>query len=158
MFYVWYIVAQFPGTYKGIKIYTIGLGTSTSAYFDKNLKPLSDATGGEYAHSSNASVLKEIYGSIGEKIDMEVDSDEDGIADFFESGVDKNGNPTLPTINGMNFVGLDKSNPDTDNDGYLDGVEIEIYLYYSDTNPNQVMVWGIVNSDPTDANSVPATK
>lgn len=143
---------------KEIKIYTVGLGTSTSAYFDQNLKPLSDATGGEYAHSSNASVLKDIYGSIGEKIDMEVDSDKDGLADFFESGVDKNGNPTLPTINGMNFVGLDKSNPDTDKDGYLDGVEIEIYLYYSDTNPNQVMVWGIVNSDPTDANSVPATK
>ena len=76
----------------------------------------------------------------------------------FGYGVDKDGNPTLPTINGMNFVGLDKSNPDTDNDGYLDGVEIEIYLYYSDTNPNQVMVWGIVNSDPTDANSIPATK
>lgn len=142
---------------QGVKIYTVGLGNSTSD-FDKVLKPLSEQTGAEYMHSSNASALQNIYDAIGEKIDMEIDTDGDGIADFFESGVDKNGVPTLPTINGMDFTGLDKENPDTDQDGYMDGEEIEIYKYYSDTNPNQVMVWGIVNSNPLDPESVPKEK
>ena len=142
---------------KGAKIYTVGLGNSTSA-FNSCLKPLSEGTDGQYYHSSNASELQKIYDNIGETIDMSADDDGDGISNFFESGVDKNGVPTLPTINGMDFMGLDKNNPDTDGDGYLDGQEIEVYLYYSTTKPGQVMVWGIVNSDPTDATSVPSNK
>ena len=140
---------------KGVKIYTVGLGTS-SYYFDNYLKPLASQTGGEFHNANDAGQLSDIFKTIGERIDMQTDSDSDGLADFFESGVDANGNPTLPTINGVSFVGLDKNNPDTDNDGYLDGKEIEIYQYYSDKNPNQVMIWGIVNSDPTDPESIPA--
>ena len=142
---------------KGVKIYTVGLGNSTSA-FNSCLKPLSANTDGQYYHSSNASELQKIYDNIGETIDMSADDDGDGISNFFESGVDKNGVPTLPTINGMDFMGLDKNNPDTDGDGYLDGQEIEVYLYYSTTKPGQVMVWGIVNSNPLDPLSVPAGK
>lgn len=143
---------------KNVQIYTVGLGNSTSASFNTNLKPLSDATGAKYYHSSNASQLQNIYDNIGETIDMSADDDGDGISNFFESGVDKNGVPTLPTINGMDFMGLDKNNPDTDGDGYLDGQEIEVYLYYSTTKPGQVMVWGIVNSNPLDPLSVPAAQ
>ena len=142
---------------KGVKIYTVGLGNSTSA-FNSCLKPLSNGTDGQYYHSSNASQLQSIYDNIGETIDMSADDDGDGISNFFESGVDKNGVPTLPTINGMDFMGLDKNNPDTDGDGYLDGEEIEVYLYYSTTKPGQVMVWGIVNSNPLDPTSVPAAQ
>ena len=142
---------------KGAKIYTVGLGNSTSA-FNSCLKPLSEGTDGQYYHSSNASELQKIYDNIGETIDMSADDDGDGISNFFESGVDKNGVPTLPTINGMDFMGLDKNNPDTDGDGYLDGQEIEVYLYYSTTKPGQVMVWGIVNSNPLDPQSVPAAQ
>ena len=142
---------------NNVQIYTVGLGTSSS-YFTNYLMPLASETGGRFYNVANAGNLSEIYDDIKEKIDMEVDSDKDGIADFFESGVDKNGVPTLPTINGMSFVGLDKNKPDTDGDGYKDGVEIEIYKYYSDTKPNQVMIWGIVNSDPTNATSVPQAK
>ena len=140
---------------KDIRIYTVGLGMSSS-YFNGYLMPLANETGGEFYNVDNANMLANIFDNIMEKIDMEIDSDADGLADFFESGVDKNGVPTLPTINGMSFAGLDKNDPDTDKDGYMDGVEIEIYKYYSDAKPNQVMIWGIVNSDPTNANSVPA--
>ena len=140
---------------KGVNIYTVGLGTSTY-YFDDYLKPLATNTNGAFYSASEANQLSGIFDNIKEKIDIQADFDEDGLADFFESGVDANGNPTLPTINGMSFEGLDKNNPDTDGDGYLDGQEIEIYQYYSDRNPNQVMIWGIVHSDPTDPESVPA--
>jgi len=144
-------------TENGIRIYTVGLGSSSS-YFSDYLKPLANETGGKFYDTGNASDLVGIFTEIKEKIDMETDSDEDGLPDFFESGVDANGNPTLPVINGMSFEGLDKLNPDTDEDGYLDGEEIEIYQYYSDTNPNQVMIWGIVNSNPLDPESVPKSK
>ena len=142
---------------KGVKIYTVGLGTGTS-YFDSTLRPLSNQTDAEYKHADNASALAEIYKDIGEIIDMELDSDSDGLADFFESGAVVSGKPVLPSIDGRDFKGLDKNNPDTDGDGYKDGVEIEIYKYYSDRNPGQVMVLGVVNSDPTDATSVPSNK
>ena len=142
---------------NGVQIYTVGLG-NTESYFNNTLRPLSNGTNAKFSYSSNASQLADIYEDIGEKIDMEIDSDADGISDFFESGVDKNGVPTLPTINGMDFMGLDKTNPDTDGDGYLDGQEIEVYLYYSTTKPGQVMVWGIVNSNPLDPLSVPAAQ
>ena len=138
---------------KDIKIYTVGLGN-----FENSLESIASETGGKSYDTDDAKDLVDIFKDIKQNIDMTTDTDNDGIADFFESGEDKDGNPTLPTINGMNFVGLDKTNPDTDGDGYLDGEEIEIYLYYSDANPNRVMVWGIVNSDPTDADSVPASK
>lgn len=140
-----------------IKIYTVGLGLSSS-YFTSYLKPLATQTGGKFYDTNSANELVNIFKEIKEKIDMEADTDQDGLPDFFESGVDANGKPTLPTINGMDFTGLDKTNPDTDGDGYKDGVELEIYKYYSDSKPNQVMVWGIVNSDPTDASSIPQSE
>ena len=136
-----------------VKIYSVGLGS-----FRNNLETLSSATGGKCYTTKNSGELVEIFSDIKETIDMTADTDGDGISDFFESGVDKNGVPTLPTINGMDFMGLDKNNPDTDGDGYLDGQEIEVYLYYSTTKPGQVMVWGIVNSNPLDPQSVPAAQ
>ncbi|MBE6533935.1 MAG: VWA domain-containing protein [Ruminococcaceae bacterium] len=149
------VVSEAKG--KDIKIYTVGLGMSSS-YFNDYLIPLAKDTNGSFYNADNAEQLASIYDNIQEKIDMEVDSDNDGLADFFESGVDKNGVPTLPTVNGMSFVGLDKNNPDTDRDGYKDGEEIEVYKYYSTEKPKQVMIWGVVNSNPMDSNSVPKAK
>ena len=51
---------------------------------------------------------------------------------------------------------LDKNNPDTDGDGYLDGEEIQVFIYYDDIfHPEQIMIIGKMISDPTDPSSTP---
>lgn len=106
---------------SNVRIYSVGLGNSTS-YFNSYLQPLSTQTGGEFYLASNASKLGSIYQDIGERIDIETDSDNDGVPDYYEDH--------LVMFNGVNIV-LDKNNPDTDGDGVEDGKEVVIVKEYN---------------------------
>ena len=65
-----------------VKIYTVGLGTSSSSYFTNYLKPLANETGGAFYLASDASKLEEIYNDVSDKIYIETDSD--GLSDKLE--------------------------------------------------------------------------
>ncbi len=122
---------------NNVRIYTVGLGNSTS-YFNSYLKPLANNTGAAFYLASDADELSEIYNDISEKIDIETDTDNDGIPDYYEDN--------MVLFNGVK-IQLDKNNPDTDGDGKLDGEEVELtYTYNNDRS--QVVVKGKVNADP----------
>ncbi len=120
-----------------VKIYSVALA-ETGDYYEEYLRPLAVNTGGAFYYAEDSDQLAEIYANIGLKIDMETDSDKDGISDYYEDNM-------------VLFTGvkpkLDKSNPDTDGDGFLDGEEIElVYEYNSDKT--KVKVKGKLTSDP----------
>lgn len=125
---------------KGVKIYTVGLGAASSSYFTQYLQPLAVNTGGEFHLSSDAEGLAEIYKNIKEKIDIETDSDSDGIPDYYEDNI--------ISFNGVHLQ-LDKNNPDTDGDGLKDGEEVQMKYEYN-ADKTQVKVTGkLVLGDPT---------
>ncbi len=126
---------------NGIKIYTVGLGGSSSSYFTQYLKPLANNTGGAFYLAANASQLKDIYKDINKKIDIETDSDGDGIADYYEEN--------MVMFNGVT-IKLDKNNPDSDNDGIWDGEEVAELNYQYNADKTQVIVTGKLLSNPLD--------
>ena len=117
---------------KGVKIYTVGLGAASSSYFTNYLQPLAVNTGGVFYLSSDAEQLAEIYKNIKEKIDIETDSDKDGISDYYEEN--------MLCFNGIHLK-LDKDNPDTDGDGLKDGEEVQMKYEYN-ADKTQVKVTG----------------
>jgi len=121
-----------------VKIYTVGLGSSGSSYFNAYLKPLAENTGGEFYLASDSSQLADIYKDISVKIDIHTDSDKDKISDYYEDN--------MVSFTGSK-VALDKNNPDTDGDGKLDGEEVVLNYTYSDDG-KQVIVTGKFISDP----------
>lgn len=123
---------------KDVKIYTVGLGSSTS-YFSSYLKPLAINTGAAFYLADNASQLKDIYKDINKRIDIETDSDGDGIADYYEDN--------MVMFNGVTIT-LDKNNPDSDNDGLLDGDEIVDLNYKYNADKTKVIVTGKILSNP----------
>lgn len=125
---------------NGVKIYTVGLGNS-STYFTKYLEPLAKNTGGAFYLASNANELTDIYKDINEKIDIETDSDGDGITDYYEDN--------MVVFNGVKLE-LDKNNPDTDNDGILDGEEVCELKYEYNADKTKVIVTGRMISNPLD--------
>lgn len=125
---------------KNIKLYTVGLGSSTW-YFNHYLKPLAEETGGEFYMAAKAAGLKDIYDSIGKSIDLSVDSDGDGIPDYYEDN--------LVAFNGKRIL-TDKNNADTDGDGLSDGEEVEIKVK---EYGKQAIVFGKYNSNPTSGDS-----
>lgn len=128
---------------KNIKIYTIGLGSSTS-YFTRYLKPLAEDTDGVFYLAANASQLTEIYSDISKKVEIETDSDADGIADYYEEN--------MVMFNGIT-IQLDKNNPDSDGDGLLDGEEVVELNYQYNTDKTQVIVTGKILSNPVEADT-----
>lgn len=122
---------------NNVRIYTVGLGNSTS-YFTKYLDPLANNTGGEFYLAADASELVEIYNDINKKIDIETDSDSDGIPDYYEDNI--------VAFNGVK-IELDKNNPDTDGDGIPDGEEVTVNLKYNE-DKTKVIVTGKYNSSP----------
>lgn len=123
---------------SNVRIYTVGLGSSTS-YFNHYLKPLANNTGAVFYLASDATQLADIYKDIKEKIDIETDSDADGIPDYYEDN--------MIYFNGVQIV-LDKNNPDSDGDGLLDGEEVELKYEYNEDR-TQVKVTGrIVGGNP----------
>lgn len=121
-----------------VKVYTVGLGAENSSYFENYLKPLAAETEGKFYLAKDALELKSIYEDIGDKIDLETDSDSDGIPDYFEESV------TL--FSGVELH-LDKNNPDTDGDGLLDGEELELRYEYNEDR-SQVRVTARLHSNP----------
>lgn len=128
---------------QGIKVYSVGLGSSTW-YFQQYLEPLSNHTGGKFYLAEDAEELEDIYSDISEKIDIETDSDSDGIPDYYEDN--------MVLFNGVSLV-LDKNNPDTDGDGLLDGEEMVELKYEYNEDRTQVIVTGKLKSNPTSVDS-----
>lgn len=122
---------------ENIRVYTIGLGDSTS-YFTRYLQPLAEGTGGEFYLAANADELTVIYDDISKEIDIHTDSDYDGIPDHYEDH--------MVAFNGK-AIKLDKNKKDTDGDGLLDGDEVEVVLTYND-DKTKVYVKGKLNSYP----------
>lgn len=123
----------------GVKVYTVGLGSSSSSYFNNYLQPLSNATGGAFYYSSNASELASIYDNIGEKIDLVTDTDGDGLSDYYEDN--------MVVFAGFTFK-PDKNNRDSDGDGLIDGEEIRTVTIFS-VDGKKMTIMGKVYSDPT---------
>ncbi|MCD8232332.1 MAG: InlB B-repeat-containing protein [Clostridiales bacterium] len=122
----------------GVRIYTVDLGSSTS-YFTSYLQPLAEETGAAFYLASDASELSAIYEDIGTRIDIETDSDGDGLPDYYEEN--------MVLFNGCRCV-TDKNKADTDGDDLADGEEIVLVYEYNEDN-TQVIVKGRVYSDPT---------
>lgn len=129
---------------KGIKIYSVGLGTAYYTYFNSYLRPLAENTGGAFYYANNASKLKDIYADITTKIDLTTDSDQDGLTDFYEDN--------LPAFNGIK-LNLDKNHSDTDGDGLCDGEEITEVKYVYNKNRTKVRIYGKMRSNPTKSDS-----
>ncbi len=91
--------------------------------------------------AAKAAGLKDIYDSIGKSIDLSVDSDGDGIPDYYEDN--------LVAFNGKRIL-TDKNNADTDGDGLSDGEEVEIKVK---EYGKQAVVFGKYNSNPTSGDS-----
>lgn len=122
---------------KNVKIYTVGLGDSTS-YFNNYLKPLAVNTTGAFYLASNADQLSDIYNNISQKIDIETDSDNDGVPDYYEDN--------MIIFSGVKLA-LDKNNPDTDGDGIKDGEEVVLKYEYNNDR-TKVKVTGRIISNP----------
>lgn len=123
---------------NNVRIYTVGLGSSTT-YFTDYLKPLAESTGGAFYLASNADGLASIYDDISKRIDLEADADGDGIPDYYEEH--------MISFDGMN-INLDKNDADTDNDGLTDGEEVKVELVYNE-DKSQVYVKGKILTDPS---------
>ncbi len=129
---------------KGVKIYTVGLGNSSSSYFTQYLKPLANNTAGTFYLASDANQLEDIYSDINDKIDIETDSDNDGIADYYEDN--------MVLFNNVK-IKLDKNNPDTDDDGLMDGQEVVELRYEYNEDKTKVRVTGKLLSSPINADT-----
>ena len=129
-------------TSKGIMVYTIGLGSSSS-YFTSYLQPLANNTSGAFYYASQASQLTAIYDNIKEKMDIQSDYDGDGLSDYYEKN--------MVVFEGIGYE-LDFENPDTDGDGLKDGVEVKTVTLFND-NGTKMTILGRVFSDPTEVDS-----
>jgi len=128
---------------NNIRIYTVGLGNSTS-YFNSYMKPLANDTGATFYLASDASQLADIYKDISEKIDIETDSDGDGMPDYYEDNL---------TFFNCVKMPLDKNNPDTDGDGLLDGEEVRITKTYYDDRTKVRVMGKFILGNPTKSDS-----
>ncbi|MDN4618425.1 S-layer homology domain-containing protein [Paenibacillus sp. PsM32] len=121
-----------------IIIYTIGLGVQA----DKdNLTHIAygSGTGGEYFFASSADVIDLAYENVAkETIDLALDTDQDGLPDYFEINGVRLGN-------GEWIHGLDPKNADTDGDGLFDGEELKWLL----DDQNTDLIYFTMKSDPT---------
>lgn len=126
----------------GVRVYTVGLGSSTS-YFTNYLRPLAENTGGAFYMTPNADQLADIYNDISKKIDLEADADSDGIPDYYED--------YMIAFNGKK-IALDKNAKDSDGDGLEDGEEVTVELVYN-ADRTKVYVKGKLNSYPDNIDS-----
>ncbi len=123
---------------KNVKIYTVGLGNQTS-YFNNYLKPLATSTTGNFYLASNSDELNKIFDDINKKIELDLDTDNDGISDYYEEH--------MVMFNGEN-VPMDKNNPDSDGDGVSDGDEFEEFKIEYNADRTKIHVTGKFKSNP----------
>jgi len=123
---------------ENVRIYTVGLGNSTS-YFTRYLKPLAEETGGSFYLASEADELTAIYENINKQINLDTDTDHDDIPDYYEDN--------MIAFNGVK-IPLDKTKADTDGDGIIDSDEVRVELVYSEDH-SKVYVKGTILSHPT---------
>ena len=108
---------------KNIKIYTIGVGSSVNSSV---LNAFAMQTSGQYYSISKFDTLTQAFTKVITDADLHKDSDNDGISDYHEkclaSGKMRTGSGSIA----LDFSTLNYLNDDSDNDGLLDGEEIEI--------------------------------
>lgn len=105
-----------------IIIHTIGLRTGS---YDSVLKNIASKTGGEYYKATSSSELIDIYSNIGlTNNDLGEDTDDDGLADIFESA-------GMMLTNG-NIIFTNPLKTDTDGDMLVDGDEITIFRNFKE--------------------------
>ncbi|MFR0577801.1 starch-binding protein [Bifidobacterium thermophilum] len=130
---------------KKVKINAVGLGGGgPGSYYERWMQLLASQTAGESYLAENADGLAGIYERIGTLVDMQTDSDGDGISDWYEEH--------LTLFNGLRLR-LDPDDPDTDGDGIPDGKEIDRLDYEYNADHSKVKVTGRLVSDPTSADS-----
>ena len=123
-----------------IKVYTIGLGNSSH---DAELQRIAEVTGGEFFKAYTSDELESIYGDISVGINT-MDADKDNLYDVYEVvGIRLQNGATIYT---------DPTNPDSDGDDLLDGVEIEPKIrhkvVYDATGEQQEKEYFVMISDP----------
>ena len=110
---------------RNIVVYTIGLGSSS----DSVLETIATYTGGEFFKAYTADELLDIYSDIGITSDFDTtDTDGDGLYDAVEAA-------GIRLHNG-DIINTDPTDPDSDNDGLLDGDEINPTPIYSEKEDN----------------------
>ncbi len=102
-----------------IIIYTIGLGNDVSQTV---LTDIAEGTGGNYYHVNQADELHYIFDTIAEKADYYKDSDGDGVSDYYEKEMAA---ARLVLGTGVK-IPINYLDDDSDDDGLLDGEEIEV--------------------------------
>jgi hypothetical protein len=122
-----------------ITIYTIGLGTSVNSAL---LEGIATATGGQYFAVAQASDLPSVFNRIGGGIGEGEDVDEDGLNDLHEL-------KGMVTGTGLT-IHTDPRDPDTDDDGLLDGDEVSLQRDWS--APYPVLFYNLL-ADPHDDDS-----
>ena len=113
-------------------------------YINKYLRPLAEDTNGQYYSADDASQLSNIYKDIKKKIDIETDSDGDGISDYYEEN--------MVMFNGVKLE-LDKNNADTDSDGIKDGDELSKFTYQYNSDGTMMNAVVSFTSNPTTQDS-----
>ncbi len=109
---------------KNIKIYTIGLGSSSN---DTRLEYIANYTGGEFFKAYTADELIDIYTEVGINSDFDTtDTDGDGLYDAVETaGIRLQNGIILKNKPETDTFYANPTKLDTDGDGLNDGVEID---------------------------------
>ena len=112
---------------SGVNIYTIGMGNAK----EKLLQKIANGTGGKYYHATATESdeeilnLEEVFTQIeSETIDYTVDSNGDGITDYYTTLIKEGRMPLAHDFFGIDFG----ESADMDNDGLLNGEEIQMSL------------------------------
>ena len=99
---------------QNIVVYTIGLGYDID---EELLRTIAEETGGKYYHASSSEDLYDVFNQTSEDtVDLTKDTDGDGLSDYHEKkGIRTNTGKWIFTY---------YNDPDSDNDGLLDGEEL----------------------------------
>lgn len=127
-----------PAQYD-IKVHTIGVGNVTDTYLSR----LADHSGGKYYPAGNVSDLGIVFSTIAEERYRYMDSDGDGLSDYYKDLLSKG---QIILGNGIPVSGILKDALDSDGDGIPDGQELTI-------SQNGDKAYAHITSDPTSNDS-----
>lgn len=132
---------------RNIKLYNIILGDG-KLIFKNTSDSMVNMPKQVLTLASTASQLEDVFMSINFHLhareDIEKDSDQDGIPDYYEDN--------LVLFNNTK-IKLDKHNPDTDGDGLTDGQEVVELRYEYNEDRSKVRVTGKLLSSPINADT-----